>query len=116
MKKRKRALKQRKKILQWQEIAYHCNTKCPKCGQKMVWLVYEYDAKACIICNEWIDAVCSDKNCFYCSNRPQTPYEVYYFSDSYKNNAFYRKYWRCCNYQHKKYGEIKHQTIKYNNK
>ena len=56
MRNRKNALKYRKKI-QWEQIAYYLDTKCPKCSQKTVWQVYEYDAKCCILCNEWLDDV-----------------------------------------------------------
>ncbi len=111
MRNRKNALKYRKKI-QWEQIAYYLDTKCPKCSQKTVWQVYEYDAKCCILCNEWLDDVCGDENCYYCNNRPQTPYEVYYFSDISPNNATQKKNWRRQNYQHKTNEKIKHNTKK----
>lgn len=33
----------------------------------------EYDAYYCQTCNEWLEDTCTDRDCYYCINRPSRP-------------------------------------------
>lgn len=68
-------------------------------------LMDKYDAWACMTCNKWKDKACNDPQCQFCSNRPETPYEVYWNHEAEINSSLERKKWRRSNYQHKKAGE-----------
>ena len=81
------------------------NKKCENCDNFTLIQIYKYDAWACITCNEWIDEVCDSIDCPFCSNRPETPYEVYWLEYTQASSAGNRKHWRRLNYQHKKAGE-----------
>jgi hypothetical protein len=35
----------------------------------------EYDVYYCETCNEWLEDICNDRECFYCNTRPLTPNE-----------------------------------------
>jgi hypothetical protein len=35
----------------------------------------KYDAHYCETCNQWLEDICNDRECFYCNNRPLTPKE-----------------------------------------
>ncbi len=98
----------------WNPLGIYLNEKCPKCEQKTVLLMEKYDARCCTLCNEWLDDVCGDPACFFCCQRPQTPYEeVYHYNekmDCIKNG----KHWRREVYQHKTDGRKRH-IIKKNN-
>jgi hypothetical protein len=45
-----------------------------KCGE---WKLYseEYDAHYCGKCNEWLEDICTDRDCLFCRTRPLTPKE-----------------------------------------
>ena len=47
----------------------HC-----KCGE---WKLYseEYDAHYCGKCNEWLEDICTDRECLFCNTRPLRPNE-----------------------------------------
>lgn len=109
MKNRKKYLKARKKQFRWQQIGMFSDKKCSKCGQNTLIQIYKHDAWACIACNEWHDEACNFPKCPFCSNRPQTPYEVYWSIDRELDSAIQKKNWRRLNYQHKKNGERKHK-------
>ncbi len=91
----------------WYELGSYLNEKCQKCGQKILFM-YQYDAHCCILCNEWLDSVCDDPNCSFCSQRPQTPYEAYYKIEI----PFDRKSWRQEKYGHKTNGTKRHKKKK----
>jgi hypothetical protein len=42
------------------------------CPRKFTKYNEEYDAKYCSKCGEWIDEKCTDEDCSFCSNRPET--------------------------------------------
>jgi exosome complex RNA-binding protein Csl4 len=46
--------------------------KCDKCNSD---LKHDegHDTIYCPKCDEWKESKCSDKECFYCSNRPEKP-------------------------------------------
>lgn len=60
------------------------NYDCKECGAKYdgspsggVIRIEEYDAFACKVCNTWIKSFkCSDKNCEFCKDRPDKPFET----------------------------------------
>ena len=107
---RNKTLKARKRLLNWEKMGMFSDKMCPDCGQATLIQIYKHDAWACITCNEWHDEVCDDPECSYCSNRPKTPYEVYWNENVETNNISGQKMWRRSNYQHKKDGEIKHKN------
>lgn len=45
---------------------------CPNCKAN---LAYDerFDADYCPICKIWLENVCTDPDCFYCSKRPEKP-------------------------------------------
>lgn len=109
MKSRKNYLKARKKQFQWSYIGWVVKDSiCPICSGSPLVLIDQYDAWACISCNEWLDKACDDPDCPYCSIRPQTPYEAYFLTDMEAGRAGLRKRWRCDNYQHKTNDMKKH--------
>ena len=46
--------------------------KCPTCSKPTAYNGLE-DSYACLGCNKWLEAKCSDLACTYCTNRPETP-------------------------------------------
>lgn len=46
--------------------------KCPFCGSRIKYSD-NYDAKYCHFCDVWLESVCSDPNCEFCSQRPMRP-------------------------------------------
>jgi hypothetical protein len=48
--------------------------KCPKCGMIKTYSE-KYDAYYCGPCNEWLEDICTDRDCLYCNNRPLIPNE-----------------------------------------
>lgn len=48
------------------------NTVCTVCGSMPVRNPV-YDAYFCPQCNIWLEAICDDKHCMYCLNRPNKP-------------------------------------------
>jgi len=51
-------------------------TKCPNCNSPRLYSK-EYDTYYCESCNEWLEDICTDRDCVYCNSRPTTPKEVY---------------------------------------
>lgn len=96
----------------WKLLGNYLNEKCPKCEQKTVLFMDKYDARCCTLCNEWIDDVCGDASCLFCSQRPQTPYEEVYYYEEKRNTSEYGKHWRRENYQHKTNGMKRHNIKK----
>ena len=45
---------------------------CSKCKFNLVYYD-DFDAWFCPKCNYWIQSKCSDPDCKYCANRPETP-------------------------------------------
>lgn len=109
MKSRKKYLKFRQKRFKWELIGWHSDSECPRCGQRMIFQIYKYDAWCCASCNEWLDSACSDPDCPFCSQRPQTPHEAYFMADTEAGSAARRKRWRQDNYQHKTDGMERHR-------
>lgn len=101
MKNRKNYLKARKKQFKWKFIGWNSDYECPKCGKKTILHIYQYDARCCTSCNEWLEDICSDPECPFCSKRPLTPYEAYYTIETDIGSAGRKKDWRRENYQHK---------------
>lgn len=48
---------------------------CPTCGNEKKSYSEEYDAYYCDFCNEWLEDICTDRDCEYCKKRPLTPLE-----------------------------------------
>lgn len=71
--KRKRSKKQYEYEKKWLHAGPYCSV-CSICGEKQIYFE-KYDALCCPNCNIWTEGVCSDPNCFYCNNRPETPKE-----------------------------------------
>lgn len=46
--------------------------KCPFCYTPKVYSI-EYDAYYCSKCNKWLESKCEDKECKFCSKRPDKP-------------------------------------------
>lgn len=115
MKSRKNYLRFRKNQFKWKQIGWHSDSVCPDCGQKGIYQIDRYDAWCCIFCNVWLDEVCGDPDCPFCSKRPETPYGAYFLEDFEAGSAGERKFWRRKNYQHKTDGRRKHER-KYKNK
>lgn len=64
MKSRKNYLKARKKQFQWSYIGWVVKDSiCPICSGSPLVLIDQYDAWACISCNEWLDKACDDPDC-----------------------------------------------------
>jgi DNA-directed RNA polymerase subunit RPC12/RpoP len=49
-------------------------TKCPKCNSPRSYSE-EYDTYYCETCNEWLEDICTDRDCVYCNTRPIFPKE-----------------------------------------
>jgi len=53
--------------------------KVPVCQvdiKHKVVLIEKYDAYACLECNTWLEDICDDTDCLFCSNRPNKPRDV----------------------------------------
>lgn len=50
-------------------------TKCEKCGQSGV-RIEKVDAYACLKCDVWLEKLCSDPRCEFCTIRPDKPSEM----------------------------------------
>ena len=48
------------------------NEACPKCGTEKIYST-DHDAYYCKPCNEWLEDICNDRECFFCNNRPAIP-------------------------------------------
>lgn len=46
--------------------------KCLNCGQ-LAEYSKDYDSYYCLYCNHWLDKLCTDSECEYCTKRPETP-------------------------------------------
>ena len=40
------------------------------------WYTHIFDAQYCKLCDEWLEAKCSDDNCEFCSTRPEKPSQM----------------------------------------
>lgn len=49
--------------------------KCNKCENKASYSE-KYDVYYCKNCNIWLEKKCSDSNCEFCTNRPDSPREA----------------------------------------
>ena len=47
-------------------------TNCSTCEDLVVYSD-KYDAAFCPSCNEWLESICSDPTCGFCTERPQKP-------------------------------------------
>lgn len=108
MKNRKNYLKLRKSKFIWRKIGMFSDSPCPNCGRMGRVQIYRHDAWCCIYCNEWHEKKCGDENCPFCSDRPDTPYEVYWNYREKPMDALERKNWRRDNYAHKENGKSRH--------
>jgi len=48
--------------------------KCKICGKPGAYNAH-YDAFHCPTCNVWLEDVCDNPECAYCTNRPEVPNE-----------------------------------------
>ena len=70
------------------------NYKCTECNAQLLYFD-RYDAHCCMQCNCWSDSKCSDNNCDFCANRPETPeMGIYESQNRYfdRKSLFLRKY------------------------
>lgn len=100
----KAKVKKMNKYGMWMKYA-----ECPECGEESLFNFDKYDAVCCMSCDIWIDKVCGEPDCPYCSGRPAAPSEALYM----ENEVYYlkgedRKCWLRQNYQHKNNGKIHH--------
>lgn len=49
---------------------------CKICSNPTI-LYEHYDSYVCALCNTWNEDACSDNFCYYCSNRPDKPFNDY---------------------------------------
>ena len=91
-----------------------CSGTCPFCEKNTIFLINCHDAKACLSCNQWLEQACSDPNCPYCVNRPDTPLGAFAFMKEkiQREKQLLRKDLLRKNYQHKHDGESRHQKRK----
>jgi hypothetical protein len=45
---------------------------CPKCDTTVSYSE-EYDTHYCESCNEWLEDICTDRDCEFCNSRPAKP-------------------------------------------
>lgn len=107
MKRGKRYRKYRENMRKWNDfgtwlVAY----ECPECGEKPTFFFDKYDAVCCVHCDNWIDRPCSDPDCPYCANRPDTPWEALFYQEACGGLG---KEYRRNHYQHKNSGAKRHQ-------
>ncbi|MDO5156975.1 MAG: hypothetical protein Q4D51_13535 [Eubacteriales bacterium] len=109
MTKREKQIKAREQKKKWSQIGFLDEGRsCPICEKNNMIFIVQYDARACIDCNEWLEEVCDEEQCPYCSGRPATPYEVYWNTDFEAGSSQMRKMWRRDNYSHKMKGVRRH--------
>ena len=91
-----------------------CSGACPICGNSPVFMINCYDAVACLYCNTWLEKACSDPECPFCANRPETPAGAFFLlKDRVRRyEQLLRKDWLRRNYQHQHDGELRHQKQK----
>jgi hypothetical protein len=46
--------------------------KCKTCDTVKSYST-EYDSYYCESCNEWLEDICTDRDCLYCNTRPHKP-------------------------------------------
>ena len=84
-------------------------SECPECGRNESFMFFRFDAKCCLFCDQWISQKCSDPDCPYCAERPDTPSEAF-FRESERYRIPRKKEWLRINYQHKSNGKKRHET------
>lgn len=91
-----------------------CSGVCPFCDKKSVFLINDYDAKACLSCNHWLESACSDPECPYCANRPESPLCIFAFMKEKicREKQLLRKDLLRKKYQHQHDGAVRHQKRK----
>ena len=52
----------------------HSGLNC-NCETKVTAYSEQYDAYYCESCNEWLEDICTDRDCEFCKNRPIKPLE-----------------------------------------
>jgi hypothetical protein len=48
--------------------------KCPTCGIRTSYAA-DFDSFYCEPCNEWLEDICNDRECLFCTTRPLKPNE-----------------------------------------
>lgn len=88
-----------------------CSGACPICGSSPIFMINCYDARACLYCNTWLEKACSDPNCPFCANRPESPAGAFFLLKDKirRHEQLLRKDWLRKNYQHKHDGELRRQ-------
>ncbi|MBR0483453.1 MAG: hypothetical protein IJJ69_01570 [Oscillospiraceae bacterium] len=111
---RKSAFQKRLRKAEFTGVIMSCSGTCPFCGNHPIFLINLYDAKGCLSCNQWLENACSDPECPFCANRPETPSGAFFLlKDSIRRHEqLFRKDWRRKNYQHQHDGEMHHQKQK----
>lgn len=64
----------------WKDYTSMTSGACEICQAYLLYS-FEYDASFCPGCNDWREKTCSDPECSYCSERPQTPEEFFFTSN-----------------------------------
>lgn len=57
------------------QIQKYCSflqSECPMCGRDTLFY-HKYDSIICLYCDVWFSKACTDKNCPFCADRPETP-------------------------------------------
>jgi hypothetical protein len=51
--------------------------KCKRCFKTYTY-INQYEALACLRCNYWLENVCDDEDCDFCSFRPTRPITAFW--------------------------------------
>ncbi|MDE5619548.1 MAG: hypothetical protein K2O29_04035 [Ruminococcus sp.] len=88
------------------------NTVCPNCNGNNTLYYDKFDVLCCLSCDTWLEKVCSDPSCQYCSKKPATPSEAFFSEkphyDSYRKDNLRMKY------QQRYFGKLKHENSERN--
>lgn len=90
----------------WDRFGSWLGGKCPQCGEEKLFFYDKYDAICCVNCNVWFSKKCDVQHCPFCSSRPETPFEAFFYDE--ERNLMVKE-WHRNNYQHKTSGQKKHE-------
>lgn len=85
---------------------------CLNCNSNNIFYYDRFDAECCLLYDIWLEKVCGDPSCPYCSKRPATPSETF-FSEEIQYDK-YRKDNLLIKYQQKYSGKLKHENSERN--
>ena len=63
------------RVLEMKDCKARAEKACDRCGEKIV-RNERHDSYLCSSCDEWLEKVCRDKECEFCSDRPVSPSEA----------------------------------------